>query len=109
MSCAIQIRILTLLVLVLSLPQHGFAQRSAHTEKDSALITATVTVRNQKGEYVIGLKRDTFVVTDGREKPSIEFFDASDTPVSIGILIDASGSVQLSQVRELALARPLVN
>ncbi len=67
----------------------------------------TVTVRNGVGNYVMGVPRDAFELTDEKERRPIEFFENADTPVSIGILIDTSGSMQLSEVKESARPGPI--
>ncbi len=57
------------------------------------VVNLFVTVRNKKGELVRGLKREDFTVReDGRTQP-IRYFSAdSDLPLTIGILVDVSGS-----------------
>lgn len=54
----------------------------------------TVTVTDQQGNYVTGLNKDDFkVYEDGQQRP-IEFFRRDlRAPVSIGILVDTSGSM----------------
>lgn len=55
----------------------------------------TVTVTNPGGGYVTGLTKNDFrVYIDGQERP-IEFLRQDlNTPVSVGILVDTSGSMQ---------------
>lgn len=55
----------------------------------------TVTVTDQQGRYVTGLQKGDFRLSiDGQDRP-IEFFRQDlNTPVSIGILVDTSGSMQ---------------
>lgn len=55
----------------------------------------TVTVTDQNGRYVTGLQKGDFkLAIDGQDRP-IEFFRQDlNTPVSIGILVDTSGSMQ---------------
>lgn len=55
----------------------------------------TVTVTDPKGGYVTGLKKDDFrLYLNGQQRP-IEFFRQDlNTPVSVGILVDTSGSMQ---------------
>jgi Ca-activated chloride channel homolog len=55
----------------------------------------TVTVTDQHGRYVTGLQRGDFkLLVDGQER-AIQFFRQDlNTPVSIGILVDTSGSMQ---------------
>jgi Ca-activated chloride channel family protein len=56
---------------------------------------ATVTVTDQQGRYVTGLQRGDFkLYVDDQQRP-IEFFRQDlNTPVSVGILVDTSGSMQ---------------
>src|SRR6516225_959637 len=55
----------------------------------------TVTVTDSNGSYVTGLQKDDFkLYLDGQQRP-IEFFRQDlNTPVSIGILVDTSGSME---------------
>jgi Ca-activated chloride channel family protein len=55
----------------------------------------TVTVTDQQGRYVTDLRRGDFkLFIDGQQRP-IEFFRQDlNTPVSIGILVDTSGSMK---------------
>ena len=52
-----------------------------------------VSVVDRHAGFVSGLPRDAFVVhEDGRPQP-IEFFENEDTPVTVGLVIDSSGSM----------------
>jgi Ca-activated chloride channel family protein len=51
------------------------------------------TVRNQRGEVVTNLGREAFTVYENGKKQVIEAFARDDVPVSIGLLIDNSGSM----------------
>src|SRR5215469_9216521 len=66
----------------------------------------TVTVTEPSGTYVTGLQKDDFkLYMDGQQRP-IEFFRQDlNTPVSVGILVDTSGSMtpKIPQAR-LAIA-----
>jgi len=69
----------------------------------------TVTVTDPNGAYVTGLNKDDFkLYMDGQDRP-IQFFRQDlNTPVSVGILVDTSGSMQpkIAQAR-LAIAQLL--
>ncbi len=56
---------------------------------------ATVTVTDQNGRYVTGLQRGDFrIYLDGVQRP-VEFLRQDlHTPVSVGIIVDSSGSMQ---------------
>lgn len=67
----------------------------------------TVTVTNPGGNYVTGLQKDDFKLQLGGRTQPIQFFrQDTNTPVSIGIVVDTSGSMEpkLPQAR-IAIAQ----
>ncbi|HUY39676.1 MAG TPA: VWA domain-containing protein [Candidatus Binataceae bacterium] len=55
----------------------------------------TVTVTDPRGSYLTGLKKDDFKLQlDGHLQPIQFFRQDTNTPVSIGIVVDTSGSMQ---------------
>jgi Ca-activated chloride channel family protein len=55
----------------------------------------TVTVTNPNGGYVTGLTKDDFRVYENGQQRPVEFLRQDlNTPVSVGILVDTSGSMQ---------------
>lgn len=71
---------------------------------DSELVVLHVTVMDKKGAYVTGLRQDAFgVIEDGRAQ-TIRFFTDSDTPVTVGLLIDGSGSMYSNRRLVIAAA-----
>ncbi len=59
----------------------------------SELVVIRVSVVDRRAGFVSGLQRDAFVVhEDGRPQP-IQFFESEDTPVTVGLVIDCSGSM----------------
>ena len=59
----------------------------------SELVVLHVTVRDRRGAYVGGLTQDAFnVIEDGRAQ-TVRLFTDTDTPATIGLLIDSSGSM----------------
>jgi len=71
----------------LELPSRALRSQSGYQQ-------FTITVTDQKGRYVTGLQKSDFrIYVDGIQRP-LEFLrrDAS-TPVSVGILVDTSGSM----------------
>jgi len=81
-----------LLILTgLLIGQHQ-APRAAFTSR-SELVVLRVSVVDKSAGFVSGLPREAFAVQeDGRPQP-IEFFENEDTPVTVGLLIDSSGSM----------------
>jgi len=63
------------------------------------LVTLTLTVTDQYGRYVSGLKKNAFTVYDEGQEQEITFFTDADAPVSIGILFDISGSMSGEKIQ----------
>jgi Ca-activated chloride channel family protein len=77
--------------------QEGFLFRSG---VDFVSVTATVT--NDNGRFVSGLRRQDFTVYDDGVVQDVSHFSAERVPVSLGILLDVSGSMS---VEKLSTAR----
>ena len=59
----------------------------------SELVVLHVAVKDRKGGYVGGLGQESFRVVEDRRPQEISFFNSQDAPVTVGLLIDASGSM----------------
>jgi Ca-activated chloride channel family protein len=60
------------------------------------LVSLSAVVRDQYGRLVRDLSRDDFQVLDGGEpRPVVEFTPGADGPVSLAVLVDTSGSMDL--------------
>jgi len=73
---------------------------------DVKVVNIFATVRDKKGEVVKGLTRDDFILEeDGRPQEIRYFAQESNLPLSIGILVDTSGSTRtvLPDEREASL------
>ena len=57
------------------------------------LISVTATVTGRDGRFLSGLKKDDFTVYDNDTRQTITHFSNERVPVSLGILLDASGSM----------------
>ena len=68
----------------------------------SELVVLNVTVRGKGHRYLDGLSKDAFTVFDNDQAQPVRFFLHEDAPVTIGLLIDNSGSMQPN--RDLVLA-----
>src|SRR5215510_94038 len=75
------------------------------------LVNVTATVRDDQGKYLDGLRLEDFQVFEDGEEQKISFFSHDlRVPISVGVLIDSSGSMRhklqqaLQTVREIALA-----
>src|SRR5215210_3302738 len=87
--------------------QSGDAQQKPGTEVDDKipvitntdLITFTVTVTDLYGRFVSGLSKNAFTILDNKETQEIAYFSDDDSPVSVGVLFDVSGSMSGDKVR----------
>jgi len=72
----------------------------------SELVVLPVVVTDKQNRYVSDLAREQFVVFDNGRKVSVEFFTNEDAPATIGLVVDASGSMKkkLGEVLTAALA-----
>ena len=68
--------------------QEGFRFRSG-----VELINVTATVTDGRGRFVSGLERDDFTVYEDGERQEVTHFSNERVPVSLGIALDASGSM----------------
>jgi len=69
--------------------QEGFLFRSG-----VELINVTATVTDRTGRFVSGLTRDDFLVYEDNQPVEISHFSAERSPVSLGLVLDTSGSMQ---------------
>jgi hypothetical protein len=69
------------------------AQESGTRDDSRTPRTLSVAVTDEKGNFIKGLKQDGFNVFDGKHRQDIVSFGDAGAPLSVGILLDASGSM----------------
>ena len=88
---------------VLSLVAGAVVTGSAQQTKDDQafrfrtsveLINVTATVTDGNGRFVSGLRKEDFRVFEDGQEQSVTHFTAERVPVSLGIVLDTSGSMQ---------------
>jgi Ca-activated chloride channel family protein len=79
-------------------------QQSAPFHVETRLVVLHATVRNARGELVTGLTREAFSVFENGMRQPITVFRNDDVPVSLGLLIDNSGSMRTKRARVEAAA-----
>src|SRR5688572_31833260 len=57
------------------------------------LINVNVTVTDRSGRFVSGLRQDDFLVYEDNKPVEVTHFSAERVPVSLGIVLDSSGSM----------------
>lgn len=61
---------------------------------DLVLVNASVT--DAEGRYVVGLEKKSFHVWEDKIEQQVEYFSTEEAALSVGIILDASGSMQAS-------------
>jgi len=111
------VKALVLLVLLFTLsaaaqvapPSNSRDQEDFRISVDVDLVVLQATVRDRAGHTVMELHRDDFTVfEDGKPQP-IRLFRHEDTPVTVGLVIDHSGSMREKLADVTAGARAFVH
>jgi Ca-activated chloride channel homolog len=74
-------------------PVRGRPQESPRFTSGTELVHVTATVTDRDGRFAGGLRKDDFSVFDNDVRQEIVQFRAERSPVSLGILLDTSGSM----------------
>jgi Ca-activated chloride channel homolog len=90
-------------------PLAGMLGQPPAFRTETRLVVLHATVRNARGELITGLERGAFVVYENGKRQPVTLFRRDDIPVSLGLLIDNSGSMRTLRPKveaaALALAR----
>jgi Ca-activated chloride channel family protein len=73
------------------------------------LVVLPVTVRDPKGGFASGLREQDFAVYEDGVRQSIRLFRHEDVPVTVGLVIDHSGSMGAKLPEVIAAARTFVH
>src|SRR6202011_2604397 len=105
--------LLALFLLVLSL----FAKAGAESQDRPApyvisqevnLVALPVVVRDRQGRFVSGLQASTFHVREDGRPQTITLFRNEDIPVTVGLVVDHSGSMAAKQIEVIEGAQAFV-
>lgn len=69
------------------------AQEGSNFRSGVELINVTATVTDDEGRFVPGLRREDFAVYEDGEPQVVTHFSSERVPVSLGLVLDASGSM----------------
>jgi Ca-activated chloride channel homolog len=74
-------------------------------QRDVNLVVLHATVVNARGQFVPGLKQESFRIFEDKVEQKLSIFRQEDVAVSLGLVIDNSGSMRdkITQVRTAAL------
>jgi Ca-activated chloride channel homolog len=105
-----------ILIQSLCAPLHGQNPASGHSGSgeynisvDVRLVVLPVIVTDRKGKAVSGLRQDSFRVFDDGRAQQIALFQAEDVPVTVGLVIDNSGSMRAKRPEVIAAAEEFAN
>lgn len=74
---------------------HAPDQRKTYTISDNVdLVVLDLSVKDPRGGHVTGLKQSDFTVLEDGRKQNITQFASIDAPVTVGLVVDNSGSMQ---------------
>src|SRR5882724_179751 len=85
--------------LIILVPSALSAQEApvvVHTD----LVTLRATVTDAKGNYVLGLEKSAFTIQDNDSPQKITAFSDEDTPVSVAVVFDVSGSMSEAKIAQ---------
>ena len=72
---------------------------------DTTLVTVPVSVLDRQGRFIPNLKREDFTISENGVDQSIAYFEPSEKPFTVALLLDTSASTHfhLSEIREAAI------
>lgn len=79
------------------------AQRPVFSSR-AELVVAHVTVKDRQGAYVTALPQEVFRILEDGVPQRIDFFTGEESPVTVGFLVDSSGSMREGRERVIAAA-----
>ncbi len=85
------------------LPALPAPQELTFRATSSELVVLPVIVKDKQGRYISDLRKERFVVYDNARRMPIELFTNEDTPITVGLIVDSSGSMH-SKLREVVAA-----
>jgi Ca-activated chloride channel homolog len=84
------------------------AQDRPRFKAESELVVLHVMVTDRRGAYVTGLTADAFRVFEDDRPQTIRFLAAEDTPVTVGLILDSSGSMLPLRDRVIAASAAFI-
>ena len=82
--------------------------RYAQFHSDTRLVVLHASVTDKKGKLVTNLNQQAFKVFENGQPQQVKIFRREDVPVSLGIIIDDSGSMSTKRSRVEAAALEMV-
>jgi Ca-activated chloride channel homolog len=83
----------------------ALCQEPVTLRSDTTLVLIPVAVTDKLNRFVVGLGKENFKLFEDGKEQKITDFSGEDAPLSIGILVDTSGSMDMKLSRSRAAAR----
>jgi len=96
------VAVVTAAILLLPAGVNVQGQEPPVFSADSELVVLHVTVKDQRGAYVSGLPQEAFSVVEDSRAQTVRLFTDTDTPVTVGLLVDSSASMH--PIRRVVIA-----
>jgi Ca-activated chloride channel family protein len=87
----------------------GDEQKEFTLQTTSRLVLLDVSVKDPAGGFVSGLKKDNFKVFENGKAEEISQFSDADTPVTVGIVLDESGSMRPKRAQVITAALSFIH
>ena len=84
--------------------QFGLIPNAPLLKKNVDLVMVPVTITDDRNRIITGLTESNFQLFDGKQKQEIKHFSSEDAPISMGIILDTSGSME----KKMEVARKAV-
>jgi len=65
----------------------------------TALVTFSMSVKDQNGQPILDLAKESFQITEDKKVQSVTIFQTLDLPMSVGLVVDDSGSMRNKRQR----------
>lgn len=85
-----------------------FAQEDPVFRSDTRLVVLNATVVDSKGNIIIDLPRAAFKVYENNVEQPLKIFRREDVPISLGVIVDNSGSMRLRRNKAESSALAMV-
>jgi VWFA-related protein len=84
-------------VTVLSVPPPPIDPTEFRVSSDVELVLLDVSVKDNEGGFVTGLRQSDFRILENKIDQKLTVFQAQDVPVTVGLIVDNSGSVRFKK------------
>jgi Ca-activated chloride channel homolog len=86
--------------------ERSMKDRNQTIKVDVDLVLVNASVSDSQGRMVTGLQQGNFRLWEDKVEQKVEYFSSEDSPMSIGLIFDATGSMQdkISRARDAAVS-----